>query len=248
MLALLVTLLAPAPPVDVVLLAQGDALLLACHDAQAGWYHGRACQKAAAGAKVRGDKPAPLTLPAQAKLANCGGTEGHLSFGPVASEGPIFSAHRAPRACPERKPYSLPDAVAHAIRDALTADQARNPAPYAGYPPSEKDKRPFSDGFSVDHAVVIDVEGKGHDEEIISLQDMAKGLHALVRVDGTRVTVLRVSRYGPVAVTRGDCGDFDGDGVAELIVRNGGETERVYELLRFVHGEAEIVASMGCGD
>lgn len=242
MLALIITLLAP---VDVVLHGAGDAILMACHDTQHGWFTGRACLDAAAQAKVRQDKGKPFKLGAGSPT-KCGGTEGHFAFGPAPDFGPIYSADRAPRPCPERKPYHLPDKQAKAVHDALVADMKRNPHAYMRF--DEPKQPPVAKQFSMNHAVEIDIEGKGREEQIVSLTDMGRKLHFVVRLAGEKATVLAVNPYGPTVVTRGMCGDFDGDGVAEVIVAEGGETERVYSLIRFVRGEADVVAALGCGD
>lgn len=247
MLALLGTI-ALLAPVDVVLLPQGDALLLACHDDQAGWFTGRACVTAAAGASVHQAKGKPFTLPQVGKHATCGGTEGHFAFGAAPGDGPVFSAHRAPRACPERKPYSLPPKVAKAVQAALVADLKANPTAYQNFDHEAAGAPPIADTFSMNRAIEIDIEGKGQVEQVVSVTDLRRKLTALVRLNGTSAKVLRVNPYGILEVGRGDCGDFDGDGVAELVVTEGGETERVYLLLRFVRGEADVVTSIGCGD
>ncbi len=220
-----------------------DALLVACHRADVGWFTGPACEAAAAGQAVVDHRGKARTLPQAAAEAPCGGVEGYRAFGPDSLGGGRlwFSKGVKPIACPAEKAPAISAAERAAIAAAVKADVVARPAAWATWSPA-RDGKPIEATFEVRGSVAVG------SRRFVSVRGFGRDLRAVVGLAGGAVRIIERHAFGPVGVVPDRCLDVDGDGHAEVWVASGGETERSYGLVRFVDGWPSTIAAVHCGD
>lgn len=220
-----------------------DALLVACHRPDVGWFTGTACEAAAASQTVVDHRGKARTLPQTATEAPCGGVEGYRGFGPDSLGGGRlwFSKGAKPVPCPAEKAPTLSSAERAVIAAAVRDDIAARPAAWATWEPA-RDGKPVDAAFELRGVVSVG------EQRFVSLRGFGRDLRAVVRLAGDTARVVERHAFGPVGVVPDRCVDVDGDGQAEVWVASGGETERSYGLVRFVDGWPSTVGAVHCGD
>ena len=129
---------------------------------------------------------------------------------------------------------------------ALKGDVSAHPYRWKGHDDPMRVPIQF-DGFSVTERVRI------QEATFLSLAHITQGdfagLTAVVRLGKAGTDrVVAVSTEGVMGIQKDACIDLDGDGQAEILIWDGGETSRTWSFLRFIDGYAEPISAYWCGD
>ena len=109
---------------------------------------------------------------------------------------------------------------------------------------ADRDTKPWAfDAFEVGASVKLG------GARFVNIKGLGRAVSALVRLaPGHAPQVIARDPYGPVELVPDRCADIDGDGRPEALVAIGGDSERSYQLLRFLDGRPSPVTTFGCGD